>query len=434
MAFARFKRMIFFHLFLWIKLVISNTLDYSRRNLIEVPPVHTNVTISTLNLRYNEIEELSRRSFQNYHDLKSINLHSNKLWIIHDGTFDDITTLEVLILRINRLIKLPTDFGPSTSVLQKLDLWKGVDSPGIFSRGYFSDFISLEHIDVSGRKIGNQNDSFYPPNVKSLKMMKAGMDIFPPLSILSPAITRLSLQAQNIRTIPQDAIENLYLMEEFILATNQIINFPNFSHCTYLWELSMRRNKISFVPRQHIVGMDSIKIFRLEDNLLTNMTDISNLSTLEEFHIGQNLISAIPEDCIAGLPNMKTFDCHNNFLAFLPNISKFFPKIEILNVHGNYLKTLPDLHYQSSLKILTIAENPYVCDRSLCWLRMLPWMRPSETMLQDSPTCDQPIVLNVLRFHPTDMKCYMGKPFLPYTCILWDHSLLLHIIGEKSII
>ena len=240
------------------------------------------------------------------------------------------------------------------------------------------------------------------------------------MSTLSPNIAYLDIELHDIKLIPQEAIEKLYLLEEFLLGLNQINNFPNFSHCKRLRDLRLNSNKISFIARQHIEGLESIEVFRLQYNLLTNMTDISNLSTLAEFNIGGNFISEIPENYIIGLPNMKIFVADNNFLTFLPNISKFFPQIQKLLIQNNYLKTLQDLYYRSSLTVLKAADNPYVCNQSLCWLRMLPWMKPSDTMLQDNPKCDQPAVLagtEVLCFHLTEMECYAGRLALNITHI-----------------
>ena len=142
------------------------------------------------------------------------------------------------------------------------------------------------------------------------------------------------------------------------------------------------------------------------------MANISNLSTLRIFTIGSNLISEIPESYIVGLLNMKVFACEKNKLIVLPNMIRIFPRLQILHIQGNRLKTLPDLYDMTFLSTLTAAENPFVCNQSLCWLRMWPWMKPSLTALQDKPLCDQPASLaqeEVLRFHPTDMECYKGE-------------------------
>ena len=82
---------------------------------------------------------------------------------------------------------------------------------------------------------------------------------------------------------------------------------------------------------------------------------------------------------------------YNNNITFLPNISLFVPNLSELYVQGNRLKTLPDLYDVMSLLILEAADNPFRCNSSLCWLRMLSWMRPLNTMLRDQPVCKGPV-------------------------------------------
>ena len=43
-------------------------------------------------------------------------------------------------------------------------------------------------------------------------------------------------------------------------------------------------------------------------------------------------------------------------------------------------------------------HKTYVCNLSLCWMRMLPWMKPEVTFLKDSPLCDKPApVIEIVR-------------------------------------
>ena len=156
------------------------------------------------------------------------------------------------------------------------------------------------------------------------------------------------------------------------------------------------------------------------------MTDISHLFTLRKCFIGYNLITEIPVWFCEGLPSMKTFACNNNRLKSLPNISAFFPALEELYVQGNYLKTLPDLYEFPPLVTLKSAENPYECNVSLCWLRMLPWLKPSVNILLDNPICDLPAAYAdtaVVRFHPALMECYRGGPLNDYiNFCLWSFN------------
>ena len=237
------------------------------------------------------------------------------------------------------------------------------------------------------------------------------MDTFPLLSSLTPLVADVYIQNNKIKSIPHEAIVGLFNLRLAYFDINKINNFPNFSHCKKLVVLSLTKNEISHIPRPHIEGLDTIREIHLDNNLLSNMVDIWNLTTLHTFSVGHNLISEIREAFLVGLQNMKVFSFEYNRLEFLPNISRLFPQLQELNVKGNNLKTLVDLYDLHSLLSLTAAENPYVCNMSLCWLRMLPWMKPYLTMLQDNPLCDQPTSQageDMVHVHPIQMGCYDG--------------------------
>ena len=394
-----------------MRLAHATSKDYSNSNLDHVPEATTS-GVTHLNLKKNNIRELYSTSLQGYDDLIELILSYNGLQIINDGVFNNIHKLRKIHLEKNKLTKLPADFGPSTTVVTTVHLFNSIIDPNILSYPYLSAFTNLAFINIGGsRIIGNLDVSVIPPSAINLLANMGSMDTFPNLSSF-PLLSRLNLDDNNLEVIPQEAVAGLFNVKQFTVAQNRIKHFPNFSHCKSLWQIHMDRNNLVIVPRQHIGGLNNIQEMFLDKNRLTNMTDISYLQSMESFKIGRNEIMKIPEEFIMGLPNMRLFDCENNNLLFLPNISRYFPQLQELYVQGNKLKTLPDLYDMPALSILTVANNPYVCNRSLCWMRMLPWMKPSDSMIQDTPRCNQPISVTdveVSRFHPTAAKCYEGK-------------------------
>ena len=392
----------------------TDSLDFSQSNLTEVPICPINQSIASFNLDDNKIKELFPHSFINCHELTRISLACNGLQKIHDGTFDNIHNLNSLTLNENSIAQLPADFGPSTTTLTSIFLVSAMEDLRLFNYPYFSAFTRLAIINIGLNNNGNLNDTFFPPNIRWILANTGTMDTFPPISSLTPNIQILAFAEHQLVTIPQKAVAGLFELHELIMSKNIIKIFPNFSHCKKLTLLRFEHNDLSYIPRSHIEGLESIREIHFINNWLSNMTDISHLISLQKFFIGYNLITEIPVWRIEGLPHMKTFACNNNKLKSLPNISAFFPELEALYVQGNYLKTLPDLFEFAPLVTLQSAENPYECNVSLCWLRMLPWLNPSVNILQDSPVCDLPAAYAdafVVRFHPSLMECYKGGSF-----------------------
>ena len=404
---------------MWVTLFIgiellhgTDSLDFSQSDLTEVPIPPTDQAIDSINLDKNKISELFPYSFNSYYKLTKISIASNNLQRIHDGTFNDIANLGYINLNFNNIIQLPANFGPSTTTLYGIDLIAAfADDLTFLVYPYFSAFTGLGFINIGLNNIGNLNDSFYPPNVRNIFANTGTMDTFPTLSSLTTDVEKLSIADHQITVIPTESIAGLVELKEVSLYGNKIRNFPNFSHCVKLSVLRFERNQLSYIPREHIEGLQSIREIHFTNNLFIDMPDISHLISLQQFLIGYNLITEIPASFIEGLMNMKTFACNNNKLKSLSDISVFSPELEELYVQGNYLKTLPDLFEFPSLATLQAAENPYECNMSMCWLRMLPWLKPSMNILTDNPICDLPPAAadtRVVRFHPTLMKCYNG--------------------------
>ena len=396
-------------------LITSLSLDFSYSRLTAVPAPPEDTFVYVLILQGNTIEELDSQSFQHYRYTRvhTLNLAANGLRVINDGTFDNFVYLLFLDLRSNHVIQqLPSTFGPSTPHVTYFSLWAAIGDPGILTYPYFAAFTSMTSLNIGWAVLGTINASILPPNAIELILKYDDINLFPQLSLYARQAEVLRIQHNNVEVIPQDHIDGLTELRELWAGGNRIGNFPNFSHCIKMTILSLPNNEIPYISRGYIEGLDSIIEMDFANNQLTDMPHISHLDTLEKFLIGFNQITTIPTDFIVGLPNLKIFACNNNNITFLPNISLFVPNLSELYVQGNRLQMLPDLYDMMSLLVLEAADNPFLCNSSLCWLRMLSWMRPWNTMLRDQPVCEGPATLanvSTTRAHPTLMQCYEGR-------------------------
>ena len=130
------------------------------------------------------------------------------------------------------------------------------------------------------------------------------------------------------------------------------------------------------------------------------------LQSIEMRYCGMNVISA---QNVTGLTNVKYLQLYGNRLPNLPDIS-FMKHLEHLLLHSNRLTSMPDL-YELPLITLTLAKNPLVCDKALCWIRMWPWMKAS-TILTDEPICAGPaamVGMKLMEVNPALMECFEGE-------------------------
>ena len=73
--------------------------------------------------------------------------------------------------------------------------------------------------------------------------------------------------------------------------------------------------------------------------------------------------------------------------------------------------------YDLPLISLTMADNPLVCDKALCWVRMWPWMKASLVSL-DEPVCAVPNEVSgvkLMEVDPTFTECFQGGWYDPIT-------------------
>ena len=144
--------------------------------------------------------------------------------------------------------------------------------------------------------------------------------------------------------------------------------------------------------------------------------EIPNLPSLKTFYpLIKSLVLPtcgmrnLPLKSVTGLRGVKTLALHRNKLSNLPNIS-FMKNLENLQMHGNRLASTPDL-YELSLTTVTLANNPLVCDKALCWIRMWPWAKTS-TIPSDDPTCacpDTMVGMRLMDVEPVLMECFKGE-------------------------
>ena len=366
----------------------AHSLDFSESNLSEVPTYPVIQSVNFLDLDRNNIDELFRHSFKNYDELIKLFLNQNWLRRMHDGTYENIHNLQLLALNRNSIVQLPANFGTSTTKLYLITLVDVIEDLHLLRYPHVFAFTGLNYLHIGWNDIENLNDSFFPPNIRCLAASWGSMNKFPPLTSLTSDIKLLEFNRHQLTVIPQKAVAGLFELYEVRLKDNKMKNFPNLSHWKKLTILHFEGNVLSHIHRQHIEGLETIREIHLTNNLLENMTDLSHLISLQQVFIGHNFITTIPVSFIEGLLNMKTLTCNENKLKLLPNISAFFPELDELYVQGNHLKTLPDLYDFPSLVRLQSAENPYECNVSLCWLQMVPWLKPSLNIIDYTPMSD----------------------------------------------
>ena len=148
----------------------------------------------------------------------------------------------------------------------------------------------------------------------------------------------LHLQNNQIPAIP-DVIEELPSLTVLNLSHNQIEVLPNLiTRLSKLKVLIINNNQINKITGE-ISMLTKLKILDLSCNLLTVLPEIV-IRSLKYMLLNNNLITTLPTS-IGNMSELKSLHLCNNKLEFLPLQMCKLKKLEILDLEGNTLSTIP---------------------------------------------------------------------------------------------
>ena len=378
--------------------------DMSGQELTTVPQT-IDITVDRLILSNNQLITLDVGSFKRYVNLLELNMNNCEIKFIYEGTFLMQVKLMKLFLKFNKIKYLPGDFGPSVSTLIDLQLYGGLFKKYQLKDPYFSTFNRLRTVVIGGEVIDVSNVTI-PASLIKFQAANMALKIFPNFS-KAVVLEKVSMPRNKFSFIPDEHIKTIKgPVMTLGLHENNLQKMSVVSHLINLKDLWFRENAITIIPRNTIEGLIKLKRFNFAMNNIRVMPNISYLSSLEKIILEFNCIRFIPKSALCGLPKLTMLNLTANQISSLEDLPVLAPCDVFIG--SNQIVSLPDL-FDKTLRKLYISGNPFLCDHSLCWLRMLPWFKTLPNV--DSPLCAQPPDLqgvSVLKVHPVMLECYRG--------------------------
>ena len=332
--------------------------------------------------------------------LTQLNVDDNLIEIILDATFQPLYDLELVSLRGNRLAEL----GQSTL--------NGLEQ-------------KCTQLDLSSNHIGSvHSDSFR--RIKNIRCLNLSNNTIRKL-VLPPTMDRLTellLSNNRLSTFP-DGLYNLPSIEVLDLHNNVMEIMPSVDiggsqHGVRLVDLS--KNRLRNVDGVRLVG--SLDVVNVGDNELADIgADVlADASFIRELNLSSNALGSLPvavtlavnrvarlyaSRCsltsldnwvVAKSPSTRLVELSlsGNRLTVLPPtvVASVSSSLEDLDVRGNLLSTLDrQLSYgRTSLRRLSLAGNPWICDCELGWLRDLSVTIDNATCWTPSTTTGELVV------------------------------------------
>ena len=260
---------------------------------------------------------------------------------------------------------------------------------------------------------------------------------------ISIQVTSLNLNHNRIIRITNKSFAMFKELHTLKLVRNGLTYIENgsFDHNAKLEKISAAVNNIIQLPHSFGAAATSLRHLHLWCALRDpavhkiNFTEMINLNWLnigcsnlhgvfDASRLPRNLgntclnygrLTQFP-DFARHTPNIATIMTAGNAITEVP--SDYIignTALKQLNLNNNKLSTIPDL-YHLPLEGLTLYENHIVCNQSLCWIRMWPWMR-TPTDITDDITCATPASLQgvlLMAINPITLGCHNGA------CYYWQ--------------
>ncbi|MCP9266008.1 Protein slit [Dirofilaria immitis] len=222
---------------------------------------------------------------------------------------------------------------------------------------------------------------------------------------IPPDTVRLDLQENKISEIRKNDLKALRHLKILQLMDNQIhmVESDAFDNLIALERLRLNRNRLRTLPDE--VFINNVNLYRLDlsENLLTVLTDSQLQGPKSELSI--MISKGVTDDPLeqASMLISKLYEC--TVYSLDNHVIATWTEMEILTLNGNNLSTLGQLGSMPNLRVLRLAENPWLCDCRLQWMKKII---SNGHLLARNTRCHRPAHLHSRMLQNIDetlMKC-----------------------------
>ncbi|KAK9101070.1 hypothetical protein Scep_024500 [Stephania cephalantha] len=300
-------------------------LDLTGFQLHDLNGVHIPPSLVELDLTSNRLSSLDSR-ISALSRLKKLSFRQN---LFHDSgidpisSFDAISGLQELVIRDNKLTKIP-----DVSIFKSLLVFD-VSFNEIFSLSGLSKISStLKELYVSKNEVPKVEEIDHLINLQILELGSNRLKVMENLHNLTN-LQELWLGRNRIRAVN---LCELKCIKKISLQSNRLTSMIGFQDCIALEELYLSHNGIS--KMEGLSTLLNLRVLDVSSNKLTAVDDIESLTKLEDLWLNDNEIASLDglDIALAGSRNnLTTIYLERNPCASTPNYSitlrQFFPNL-----------------------------------------------------------------------------------------------------------
>ncbi|GMH03331.1 hypothetical protein Nepgr_005170 [Nepenthes gracilis] len=294
-------------------------------------------------------------------------------WQLHDLDSVDLTpSLTELDLTSNRLSRIDPRIGHLKN-LKKLSLRQNLfDDAGIQPISSWGEISGLEELVLRDNKLMKIPDVSIFKNLLVFDVSFNEISSLSGLSKVSNILKELYVSKNEVTKMEE--IEHFDQLQILELGSNRLRLMENLENLISLRELWLGRNRIRAV---NLCGLKYIKKISLQSNRLTSMKGFEECVALEELYLSHNGISKL--EGLSTLVNLRLLDVSSNKLTSVDNIENL-TRLEDLWLNDNQIASLEGLAEavtgsREHLTTIYLEHNP--CASSPNYLVSLRQMFPN---------------------------------------------------------
>ncbi|XP_050404704.1 leucine-rich repeat-containing protein 70 [Patella vulgata] len=344
-------------------------------------PVNIPMDTEILDLRSNSISRVTKSSFQNFTQLKKLQLDFNKITKLEAGTFNNLPYLEIIGLGTN-----------SISTIQKGVFWhlpsvKSIDLTNNFiinlSEG-FKNITNINRIDLHGNRIQNIKNEDFRDTTSLLDLILSNNKI---TQIKRNAFRSLiKLAYLSIKGNPLKKADGLFYKNELLLYMDlsdcQLKSVPK-GLPDSIQHLQLNQNNITRIKSKDFRNKLYLRIIVLDENEIVSIAPgaFSTQKNLLQLWLNSNKLTKFPSPLSATVTNVlisnnkisklapRDFPEYsmmtdlvlngNRIQSFLPYTFKNLGKLRTLSINTNKITRLGNKMFSGlkNLKLLSISNN-----------------------------------------------------------------------------